>query len=262
MQNLVLGQVGRFSREVYVHDTAVGSSQVGDIVLQVGNDRVKTVLYRTEGGTDVGYGTDVRVQSRQLGLSTRLRQYVDRRSIGQRRVVRRQLGSQVGSGYRYGVVGRTGRANLEGQGVTTRQQRGTVKLGSLNDTRNFLGQLVHFFLQLGTVSVADRAVGRLGSNFTDTLQVVGNLTQGTFSRLTYGDTVIGITDSLVVTADGGGQGLRNRHAGSIILGTIHAQAGRQALQRSIQGVARIVQVVLRDERRNIGIDGKCHDDSP
>jgi hypothetical protein len=91
-------------------------------------------------------------------------------------------------------VGRVG-ADLEvGAGEAAVEQGHAVELGVVGHAGDLLDQLVDFALQVGTVIVRQRAVGRLHRQLADTLQVVGDLAHRAFGGLEHRDAVVGVAD--------------------------------------------------------------------
>src|SRR5690606_6569842 len=134
--------------------------------------------------------------------------------------------------------------------------------GSFGDTGQFRLLGSYFFLQSGTVGIAVGAVGGLDSQVADTLQDIGGLLQGTFSGLRQGDTIVGVTGRHVLAVDLVGQAVRDPQTGGGVLGTVDAATGGQALHGGVQGVGRVVDIALGIQRRDVGIDGKSHDEPP
>ena len=87
--------------------------------------------------------------------------------------------------------------------------------------------------------------GMIGSHLLDAL-------------LARGDTVTGITDSLVQATDLRGHTLGDRQTGRIVLGAVDTQAGGKPLHSGLQGTLGFVQVALCGEGCNVGIDDLCH----
>src|SRR5690606_34151403 len=88
------------------------------------------------------------------------------------------------------------------------------------------------------------AVLSLNSQLTDTLQVVVDFVQRTFSSLSNGDTVVSVTRSLSQAFDVRSETVRNRLTSSIVFSAVDAQTRGQTLDSRAQSRLRFVQVVL------------------
>src|SRR5450830_52700 len=189
-------------------------------------------------------------------------------TAGQRRRTR-QAGSERG-GLQVGdlvdldaVVGGGVGAHLErltGEGAV--QQVQAVEAGRFGDAVDFVLELADFRLDRGTVLVRVRTVGRLHSQVTHTLQQIRCRVQAAFSGLSQRDAVVGVTGCDVVAVDLRGHAASDRHTCCVVFGAVDTQAGRQTLQRGGQAGLGSGQVTLCVERGNVGIDIRCHGNSP
>ena len=116
----------------------------------------------------------------------------------------------------------------------------------------------HFGLQRFTVFLAVGGVRCLHGQFTHTLQHVTHLAQCAFSGLRQRDTVVRIAGSHGQTLGLRIHALGNGKTGRVVLGAVHAQAGRQALHGGAQRTTRQAQVALCIDGDDIGVDGHGH----
>src|SRR5690606_37181416 len=87
-------------------------------------------------------------------------------------------------------------ANLDGQSLIFAQDFGAVELSLTRYAVDFAQTLFDFVLDRRQVRTRVRTVSCLNRQFTDTLQVVVDFVQRTFSCLSNRDTVVGVTRSL------------------------------------------------------------------
>ena len=88
----------------------------------------------------------------------------------------------------------------------------------------------------------------------DSLQVIVNLVQRTFSSLRDRYTVVGITLRLVQTGDLSSHTVGDGLASSVVFGAVDAQAEGQALHGGLHSGLALAQVVLTNQRSNVGVD--------
>ena len=135
------------------------------------------------------------------------------------------------------VVARVG-AHLEHRtGEAAVQQLGTVEAGGFGHTVHFIAQLLQFRLQRFAVGFAVGGVARLHGQLAHALQHVAHFAQSAFGRLRQRDAVVGIARGHRQAFDLGVHALGNGQASSIVFGTVHPQARRQALHGGGQRVA-------------------------
>src|SRR5262249_62022466 len=70
--------------------------------------------------------------------------------------------------------------------------------------------------------------------------------------------IVGIAARLVKSADLRGEALRDRQASGVVFCAVDAQARGQPLQCGGQSALRGIQISLRIERRDVGVDGLRH----
>ncbi len=138
------------------------------------------------------------------------------------------------------------------------QQLGAVEVRLLGDAVDFADQLGHFGLQGLAVAGGVGGVGGLHRQLADALQVVADFGQRTFGDLGQRDTVVGIADGDVGTADLRAEALGDRQTGGVVLGAVDARTGGQALDGGGQRAAAGAQVTLSIQRHRIGVDDLCH----
>ncbi len=140
------------------------------------------------------------------------------------------------------------------------QQLGAVEVRLLGDAVDFRNQLGHFGLQGLAVAGRVGGVGGLHRQLADALQVVADFGQRTFGDLGQRDTVVGIADGDVGTADLRAEALGDRQTGGVVLGAVDARTGGQALDGGGQRAAAGAQVTLSIQRHRIGVDDLCHEE--
>src|SRR5690606_33969798 len=86
--------------------------------------------------------------------------------------------------------------SLDLQGVVASQNFHAVKLRLFGDTSDLSQTLADFILDRLEIGIGVSAVRGLNSQLTDTLQVIVDFVQCTFSRLSDGDTIVSVTSCL------------------------------------------------------------------
>ena len=79
-----------------------------------------------------------------------------------------------------------------------------------------------------------------------------------FGRLRQRDTVVGVARGDVQAAQLAVHALGDRKARGVVLRRVHAQARGEALHRDRERGLRGVEVALRVERADVGVDRLCH----
>ena len=155
----------------------------------------------------------------------------------------------------FAIVG----TNLDGQGVVFRQHFHAVELGLTGYAVDFVQTLSDFSLDGVEVRLGVGTSRRLNRQLTNTLQVIVDFRQRTFSGLRDGDTIVGVTGRLSQTFDVRGEAVSNRLTSSIIFRAVDTQTRGQTLDSGAQGRLRFVQVILGQQRQAVCIDDLCHD---
>ena len=249
-EDLLLGESGRFRREVGVFDAALRVGQVGDVVGQVVDRRFEAVLHRTEVGA---------------GRRDRLQRVVEGRQVGGRR----RGGVDGQGGGDVGVAGHVVQRDVDNvfsvgagldadRGGRTVEQLGAVEFGVRQRVGDLGGELRDFRLDVGLGVGVVGAVQRLDGQFTHTLQHVADFAEAAFGRLRQADAVIGVADALGHALDLCGHRRSDGEAGGVVLGAVDALAGRQALHGGAQRLAGHRRGVGRAQRRGVGSDNS-HD---
>ncbi|MNY28189.1 hypothetical protein D3C86_1621490 [compost metagenome] len=133
------------------------------------------------------------------------------------------------------------------QQVTTTESSGGSDTGQLGSQSRVLG-----VVRL-TVFGAWRAVRGSQSQGTHFLQDVGGFLHRAFSGLCDGDTVAGVLDGSAQAVDLAGQTVGDLQASGVVFSAVDAQAGGQALHRSLQVPGSFVQVVLNGQGSKVGV---------
>src|SRR5690606_10908051 len=151
------------------------------------------------------------------------------------------------------------RANLEGHGAGVSRQDVQAVEGRAGDRAgDLLGELLVLGVEVGAVLGGVGGVGRLHRELAHALGHLADLAEGGLGGLRERDAVVGIADRDVHAADLGVHPLGDREAGGVVLGTVDAQAGRQALYGGRKRTAVGIEVALGIQRHQICVDHLGH----
>ena len=171
-----------------------------------------------EGGVDLGNTGAAQMESNVAGGSG---------AIGGQG----QLAGEVSTGLAGNSAGVADGEGLLVQAHGAIQQLGAVEVGGLGDSVDLVQQLIDLGLEGVTLGLGVGAVGGLGGQLHHTVQHGMNLSQVAFGSLDEADAILGVGGSGLQTGDLGLHLLADGQTGSVITGTVDAEARGQLLQR-------------------------------
>ena len=252
-------------REVGVHDAAAGSGLVLGIDAQGVDDGLEAIL----GGTELGASRVDHVQhlvdvfdggpGAILGFQL-ARAFVGRSVQSGSDNVRDVLFVIHVFQRNLDLVGiAVACTDVEGQVCSLgAKQFLLVELGAAERTLDLGCKFQILGIEGETIAFAVGGVGSLNGQLAHPLAHVADLGQGAFCGLGQRDGVVGVADGDVHAAHLGVHALGDGQAGGIVLGTVDAQAGGQALDRLREHALRGRQVALGIEGHQVGVDDLGH----
>ena len=150
-------------------------------------------------------------------------------------------------------------ANLESGFVASIQKVLAVKGGCGCNAVDLGLEGLNFGVKRSAVAAVHRAVGRLDSQFTNTLKHVGDFFHGAFCSLSKRHRIVGVFNSHGQTTDLGCHAAGNGQAGGVVCSTVNLLTRRELGHRAFHVLIRLRKIILGIQRRSICIN-RSHND--